>query len=205
MDGVWGVLICLCACIIVVVFVAALPGKLSAVGFEGFRTSVGDLWPGKQHLSGQWQRIVACAVIFAELFIFLCLSTGLMFSAFNIFDIFSWLLLVFGFGAAVVLLGAFTFGQAVVVRRGRSVSCGCFGRSSSTVGPVSLVRNAILIAVALLGLSVTVVSTSASAGWWLVPAVFAGLVCGLFLIYIDDMVSLFSPLAASPSREKTRL
>jgi hypothetical protein len=53
--------------------------------------------------------------------------------------------------AVVALLGAFSIGVALVLLRGESVSCGCFGSSSAKVSLATLARNLLLIAVATIG------------------------------------------------------
>ncbi|MEU8172870.1 MauE/DoxX family redox-associated membrane protein [Microbispora hainanensis] len=56
-----------------------------------------------------------------------------------------------GFCLALGLLVAFTVAIAVALRRGRRVSCRCFGASAVPVGPGHLVRNAVFLAAAAAG------------------------------------------------------
>ena len=55
--------------------------------------------------------------------------------------------------AALALLVAFTILLALRIREGRRPECACFGAwSASPIGPVHLARNAVLIALGVVGL-----------------------------------------------------
>lgn len=56
-----------------------------------------------------------------------------------------------GAGIAILLLGAFVVGQAIVLRQGRQIQCGCFGRSidGERVGVSTLARTLLLLALGL--------------------------------------------------------
>lgn len=56
-----------------------------------------------------------------------------------------------GYGLALALLGGFTLGIARVLRGGAKVRCRCFGASDTPMGAAHLVRNGLLLSVALLG------------------------------------------------------
>jgi hypothetical protein len=86
--------------------------------------------------------------------------------------------LVVAFGAAVALLVGFTAWMIWILVRGLRVRCGCFGSSGSEVGRKTLVRNAVLIAVAGAGLALAWRSDGALPGfsiWTLATASAVGL------------------------------
>ena len=72
------------------------------------------------------------------------------------------------FGAAVALLLGFTAWMIWILVRGLRVRCGCFGSSGGEVGRKTLLRNAVLIAIAGAGLALAWSSHTAlpSFGIW---------------------------------------
>ncbi|MFJ3925249.1 MauE/DoxX family redox-associated membrane protein [Streptomyces sp. NPDC090022] len=102
-----------------------------------------------------------------------------------------------GLALGAVLLAAFTVVVAAALRAGTGAACRCFGRSSTPLSRVHLVRNAVLFAVAGYGLAATVLAgpgTGAPAAA-VVPALGAGAVLGLPAAVLDDLVGLFRPLS----------
>ncbi|MFE3315054.1 MauE/DoxX family redox-associated membrane protein, partial [Embleya sp. NPDC059213] len=100
-----------------------------------------------------------------------------------------------GFAVAGVLLAGFTAAVGAALRRGRRSSCRCFGASDAPLGPRHLVRNGILLAASIAGLSATGLASPtdlppALAGS--AVAVVAGLLGALLLISLDDIVDLFA-------------
>ncbi len=174
------------AAALAVVFAVALWGKASPAGFGEFRRSVGRLWPGRR-LSPPVQLALAVAVVAGEGLVTAVLAAALLFPAVPV---------LIGFTGAVVLLVAFSVGHAVALRRGRTVACACFGRTSTTVGPVGLVRNGLLIAVGLAGLSADVPGGGAASGWGMLALALAGAVGGLLLVSLEDLVGLFGTSTA---------
>ncbi len=170
------------AAALAVVFAVALRGKVSPVGFGEFRRSAGRLWPGRTPLSPPLLRAVAVAVVAGEGLVTVVLAAALLFPAVPV---------LVGFIGAVALLVAFTVGHAVALRRGRTVACACFGRTSTTVGPVGLVRNGLLIAVGLAGLSAALPGGGVAPGWGMLALALAGAVGGLLLVSLEDLVGLF--------------
>lgn len=170
------------AAALAVVFAVALRGKVSPAGFGEFRRSVGRLWPGRTPLSPAVRLALAVVVVAGEGLVTAVLAAALLFPSVPVLA---------GFVGAVVLLVAFTVGHAVALRRGRAVACACFGRTSTTVGPVGLVRNGLLIAVGLAGLSAAVPGGAAASGWGMLAPVLAGAVGGLLLVSLEDLVGLF--------------
>ncbi|MBI5877944.1 MAG: hypothetical protein HZB53_09850 [Chloroflexi bacterium] len=51
---------------------------------------------------------------------------------------------------AIVLLGAFLFAVGINLKRGRKVSCGCFGNADEQISPRTLMRLVLLVAAVLL-------------------------------------------------------
>lgn len=96
-----------------------------------------------------------------------------------------------GFGLAAGLLAALTYVLVRALRRGTAAGCNCFGAATQPVGPEHVVRNAVLIGVALTGLA------AAAAGGGPVElagvavtavAAFAGVA---LVVRLDDLVTLF--------------
>ncbi|GAB3129483.1 MauE/DoxX family redox-associated membrane protein [Microbispora hainanensis] len=99
-----------------------------------------------------------------------------------------------GFAAAIALLAVLTTGVAVVLARGGGVPCRCFGASPAPLSGRHLVRNLLLVAVALAGLVLPAGSLALSG--WLV-AFLAGGLGGVIVTLLDDLVELFVPSPTS--------
>jgi hypothetical protein len=113
--------------------------------------------------------------------------------------------------AAAVLTANLALGIAVILRRGGSARCACFGSSSARpLGRIHLLRNVILLAVAAAGLiaaeiswargsragsaaAATLFGTGAAAA---AIAVVAGLALALLLIRVDEITGLFLPISS---------
>ncbi|MEV4019588.1 MauE/DoxX family redox-associated membrane protein [Nonomuraea angiospora] len=93
------------------------------------------------------------------------------------------------FVLAAGLLGCLTVAVIMVVRRGAAVPCRCFGASRTPLSMAHVVRNGILIAVALLGLAASLVNGSLDPAIGVIVGVF-GAVLGLLMARWDDLVSL---------------
>ena len=106
-------------------------------------------------------------------------------------------LLTVALAAAVVLTGVLTAGVALVLRRGVRARCACFGSSAARpLGPPHLVRNVVLLAVAIVGLAASIAgATDAPVGASIV-ALAGGGVAGLLVTHLDELIDLF---AASPA------
>jgi methylamine utilization protein MauE len=65
---------------------------------------------------------------------------------------------IWGYAAALVLLGAMTAVAAAAVKRGRRLRCRCFGRAEEPIGASTLTRNGLLVAAGLAGLAAAVAS-----------------------------------------------
>lgn len=104
-------------------------------------------------------------------------------------------------GLAVALTGVLAAGVAVIVSRGTSARCACFGSAAErTLGRAQLARNLVLLAllvVALVGAGLGHGQPGAAAA---VVAVLAGAVAGLLLIRSDDLIGLFAPVSSGSPR-----
>lgn len=92
------------------------------------------------------------------------------------------------------LLTAFVVAIVVSLRRGVRAPCRCFGMSSTPLGLRHVARNGVLVAAAVTGL----VALAGGADDAVQPAgsaiaVMVGLVAGLLITALDDLVELFSP------------
>ncbi|MDG6106786.1 hypothetical protein Daura_29485 [Dactylosporangium aurantiacum] len=176
-----------------VVFAMAVAGKVSSRSFTRFRRSAAALWPGPGRPGTRTATALAGAVLLAEA----AVTAALLW----------WLLhLATGagpapavrpaFGVAVALLAAFAAAQVVALRRGRTVTCACFGRADTPVSRVGVARNVALIALGVLG-AVTADRPGPTA-LSLVCAV-AGGVAGPIVASLEDIVSLFR-IPQAPAR-----
>jgi hypothetical protein len=92
---------------------------------------------------------------------------------------------------AAGLLGCLAVAVAMVVRRGKSVTCRCFGASQTPLGVSHVVRNVLLVVIALLGLAASFVNGSFDPILSAIVGVF-GAILGLLVARWDDLVSLLA-------------
>ncbi len=159
-----------CRTLLVVVFTVAVVGKLrSAESFGAFVRSV----QGFAALSPRRGRAVARLVAGAEAVgVVLLLLPGPV--------------AIVGFALVGCLLGAFTLAIGASLRRGVRVPCRCFGASTNNTGPLHLVRNGFLFAVAVAGAVGTFHGLPQAPGG-LAVAVATGLVLGVVVTVLDDI------------------
>ncbi|WET76527.1 MauE/DoxX family redox-associated membrane protein [Amycolatopsis sp. QT-25] len=100
---------------------------------------------------------------------------------------------------SVVLLTGFTGGMALSMRRGTGGSCRCFGDEERPLRLRHLIRNGVLIVVALAGL----VGTSGMSSGDGLLAAGVGALGGLVAVHLDNLVDLFvtSPTVGRSSSE----
>jgi uncharacterized membrane protein YphA (DoxX/SURF4 family) len=108
-----------------------------------------------------------------------------------------------GFVLAASLMAVFTVGTVLVLRRGVSVPCRCFGASTTSIGRTHLIRDLVLLVAATLGAAGTVVSHSPRHPAGTAVALGAGVVIALLIRSLDEIVELFVgpsviPRAARP-------
>lgn len=107
-----------------------------------------------------------------------------------------------GFGLAAVLLTCFSVAIALTLRRGVSTACRCFGAASAPLSRRHLVRNALLLAVAVAGLVTADGSLDGVHPAGAAVAAVTGAVAAVLLIRIDDLADLFAPAASTPTRRR---
>jgi ABC-type microcin C transport system permease subunit YejB len=101
-----------------------------------------------------------------------------------------------GFAVAAGLLAVFTGAIVSSLRRGNVAPCRCFGASSTPLGRRHVLRNAALIAVALLGFVAALVPGTAGISGLLVAGA-AGVVAGVTVTAFDDIVALVRPVSGA--------
>ncbi|MFE4974157.1 MauE/DoxX family redox-associated membrane protein [Kitasatospora sp. NPDC056651] len=102
-------------------------------------------------------------------------------------------LATWAFAATAGLVALFAAVLVVLLRRGTDVSCSCFGASGVPVGGAHVVRNLVLIAIAVTGLVAS--ALPAPGGLGAAGAVVALLAAGfasVLIIATDTLVELFS-------------
>ncbi|WP_407936533.1 MauE/DoxX family redox-associated membrane protein [Lentzea tibetensis] len=97
-----------------------------------------------------------------------------------------------GFALAGLLLAAFVAGIVLGLRRGTTAPCRCFGASETPLGWPHVIRNAVLLCAAALGL-ITGPAVPTEIGGIAVTAACAA-IAGLAVVRLDDLVALFRPL-----------
>ncbi|TDC96090.1 hypothetical protein E1292_38800 [Nonomuraea deserti] len=158
--------------LLAVVFTAAVVGKArSRQGLAGFRDVVAAVGP-------RWLPAgpVAGVVVAGEAGAVVLLVVPGMRPA--------------GYAVAAVLLVVFCAGIARAVLARQSVRCQCFGAGGGLLGPRHLVRNGLLVAVAVAGASAGGVPASAQG---VLVAVVAGAFLGLLTIRWEDVAFLLVP------------
>jgi hypothetical protein len=158
-----------CAALIAVVFAASSVSKLR--DFRGFARSVPVLVP----MPARWVRPVSVAVVVAEASAVVLVAVPATAAV--------------GFVLASGLLLAFTAAIAASLRRGRPAPCRCFGAGDTPVGPRHLVRNTVLVCLAVFG-ALAPENLPSVAG--AVVAVAAGVVVAVLVIAMDDIAVVFA-------------
>jgi hypothetical protein len=96
-----------------------------------------------------------------------------------------------GLASGVVLLLALSAGIAVLLRRGATAECACFGRRSSPLGVRHLVRNGLVAVIAASGLAART-SRLAPHGPGIAVAVAVGAIGAVLIVSWDDIADLLS-------------
>jgi hypothetical protein len=95
-----------------------------------------------------------------------------------------------GLGLGTALLGVFCAAIAMSIRRGRSVTCRCFGGAGGVLGTRHLVRNGVLAALAGTALAVDRAGPIDPAAG--LAAVVLGAVAAMIVIHWDDLATALS-------------
>jgi hypothetical protein len=170
-------LVLTCRCLLGVVFAVSAASKLRPAGFADFTRTVRAVVPGWSRWAGPIAAAVAAGEAMVVAGLFLPSTTP------------------YGFGLAGLLLAAFVFAIVHTLRRGAAVRCRCFGSSGTPLGYPHVVRNALLIAVAVAGLLGTAVTAGTGLAVPLPAAavsVAGGVVAAAVLIRLDEIVELFT-------------
>ncbi|TDD42349.1 hypothetical protein E1286_30965 [Nonomuraea terrae] len=97
-----------------------------------------------------------------------------------------------GFALAGCLLLSFTLVIGRALSHGNRAPCRCFGASSTPLGPIHIMRNMMLVCVAVLGLAGASASGTLDAPYALLAGA-GGLVAGILITALEDIVTLFGP------------
>ena len=168
-----------CRTAVALAFLLAIAGKLVGAGaFAEFSRSVVAMKAAPAPLAP----VVARATVLAEALTMVLLAMGFRIAV------------LAGFSLAAVLTVAFSYAVVRTVRSGNRTACRCFGRSSTPLGRRHLVRNGLLLAVSVAGLTASLAGGPAKLAGALV-AVLAGLFLGLVIAAFDDLAQLLAPAA----------
>ncbi|NUS15088.1 MAG: hypothetical protein HOY69_27455 [Streptomyces sp.] len=169
-----------CRLLLTGVFGAAAVAK--AFGFRDFTDSLRTLG-GVRIRSARTARAAGALLIAAEL-----LAAGLLPAAPTA-----------RLGAALteLLLIGFVVVIAVSMRSRNRAACACFGSGGSTLGPVHIVRNAVLAAA---GLAVLLRAPAAESAGRTACAVLAAAVVTALVARLDDLVALFAAPSPAPQQ-----
>lgn len=169
-----------CRFTIALVFVVSAASKLRAgADLDTFARSLRLF----RLLPARWVRPVAVAVVLGELVVPPLVLVPATAPA--------------GFLVAVVLLAVFSAAIAWVIRNGEVVTCRCFGPSDIPFSRRHLVRNGLLLVVALTGVASFGGPLHLGGG---ALAGLSGVAGGLILINFDEIVDLFAAPAGRRDR-----
>jgi hypothetical protein len=170
-----------CAVALAGVFFVSVRGKLGGSRFRVFVATAGplDLLPRK------WRGRAATAAAVAESATVAALVAGGVMAVLGA----GRAVLLLGFLGAAVLLLVFTIAIGVLLWRGERAPCHCFGVRDTPLGLAQVVRNVLLLALAVTG------PLAAGGGGYAAPgivlAVVAGAPIAALLVLFDDLVALF--------------
>jgi hypothetical protein len=172
-----------CSFALSLVFGISAASKIGRTAFQDFVASAGPL----QMLPRRFRPVASRVVVVAEIALTVVLLVGAGATALSALVPVAAVALA----AAAILLLVFTIAIVATLRRGGHQACRCFGAKATPLRPAHVVRNALLLAVALAGL-VTVIGTdpSVEAGGAALACV-TGLVVGLLVTRFDDLTDLF--------------
>ncbi|WP_052852677.1 MauE/DoxX family redox-associated membrane protein [Streptomyces avicenniae] len=175
-----------CRVLLLGVLVVAVAGKLrDRAAFGEFAASIVEL----RLLPRRFSRAAARAAVGVE-----TLTAGLLLVPATT---------SFAFALALCTMSVFAVAIILALRRGATAPCHCFGASVTPLGPVHVVRNTALAAVAACGLAGAL--TTPPTLWPPHPgggllALGAALVAVLLVVRLDDLAALFgtSPFDVAP-------
>jgi len=170
-----------CAVALAGVFAVSVRGKAGVVRFRTFVATAGPL----ELLPRRWRGRIAAAVTVTESAVVTALAVGVTFVLSGLGHV----VVLAGFIGVATLLLIFTVAIGLMLRRGDRKPCHCFGTQDVPLGPAHVVRNLVLLALAVVG-------PFARSGDHALPGVVlafcAGALVAALLVRFDDLVALFS-------------
>ena len=163
-----------CRCAVGVVFLASAAGKLRSR--RAFRALVSWLAALPVPLVRRQARAAAAVTAAAEALIVILVALP-------------WTVRP-GLALAAVVLAVFAAGTWLAVARGTHAPCQCFGVSASPLGWRHVVRDALLVVIAVVGVAATGSGGARPGG--VAVALGAGLVLAVFVVFLDDLAVLFT-------------
>ena len=177
-----------CRCMVGLVFVASVLGKLRGRGsYARFVAAAARLGPGRV-LSWIPAPAVAGGVLAAEAAVPVLLGPPRTARL--------------GLALAGLLVAAVAAAVLAALRRGDRAPCQCFGGSARPVGGVHLVRNGVLAAGAALGMVAGADGPVGAAGG--ATAAVAGAVVAALVVTADDVAELFRPAVSTEGRRASK-
>lgn len=122
-----------CCALLTAIFVLSAGPKYKPTNFRSLRAAVEQIFPVLSYVAG----IAAVAVVAFET----CLAAALAVTG-----------SVFAYGAALLVLVAFTMTLVLAISRHQTMQCHCFGADGTNIGISHVVRNVVLATISLLGL-----------------------------------------------------
>ncbi len=172
-----------CAAALTLVFGISAAGKFGAERFRSFVASAGPLGL----IPRARRAIVARMVVAGEFVIVAALITGSAVRSWNE----AAGILFSAFTGAAALLAVFTAAITLSLSRGERAPCHCFGRSAAPLGVPQVVRNVLLLGIALIGSVASLVESPHGDLPGTAVAICAGLAVGFVAVRFDDIVELF--------------
>ncbi|GGT02162.1 methylamine utilization protein MauE [Planobispora rosea] len=173
-----------CAVALSVVFGASLASRAGRDAFRAFAASAGPLSLFPARLRGP----LAATVVAAEAVVAAGLAVGLLRPWWPALGAVA----LCAFAGAAGLLGAFTIAVVASLRRRDRTPCRCFGASPVPLGSRHVVRNALLLGVAVAGGVAEVLEPVRGNLAGASVAAVSGLIAGLLAVRFDDVAALLA-------------
>jgi hypothetical protein len=181
-----------CSLALCLVFGTSAAGKLGNTRFREFAAAPGPL----EVLPRSLRSTAAHIVVAVEVILTIALLAAAAVATIPIGASLAGITVV-AFCTSAILVLAFTGAIVVTLRSGNRRPCRCFGASTVPLGQGHVIRNLILLAIALTGLIATAGRAGAAGSAGALVAAVSGLVAGLLITRFDDLVELFGPTDAA--------
>lgn len=173
-------------CLLAIVFAYSAVAKLRSGGsFRGFMAWLGDL---PVPVASRQAGTLAGGLAGAEVLIV-------------VLAVLPWTVLA-GFALAAATLAVFIAGTCLAISRGTKATCNCFGTRGAPLGPTHVVRDTILLVVAIVGAVASDAHGAHPAGTVLSVATAA--VLAVPVVFLDDLLSLFATGSPNPAGTRQR-